>query len=143
MVTADHRRTLRIIVKYTLFQVPEFLFFLVMLIIAGHWINIPPWFWGGFIVLLIVKDMMLFPLVWRAYDNRKSGQTYPLIGKKGTVVESLNPTGYVQVNGELWKAKASGQGQTMEKGEYIHVEEVKGFCLIVGKTDSSGSNPGG
>jgi len=139
---AKHRHALRVAFKYALFQIPELLLFAVALTIAGRWINIPDWFFWSVMVLLMVKNGMLFPLVRRAYDNRDVSSAESLIGTKGTVIEFLNPTGYVRVSGELWKAKVSGQGQTIAKGEWIRVEGVKGFCLIVGRIDSPGSNSG-
>jgi len=141
-VATDRKHTLQVIVKYALFQVPEFLLFIVAMIIAGRWINIPAWFFWSFIVLLIAKDVLLFPFVRRAYDSWDATKACSLIGKKGTVIKPLKPTGYVQVSGELWKAKVSGSGKTIEKGEVIRVEEVKGFCLIVDRSNAPGSNSG-
>jgi len=141
--TAKYRNAWRVAFKYALFQIPELLLFAVALTIAGRWINIPDWFFWSVMVLLMVKNGMLFPLVRRAYDSRDVLSAESLIGTKGTVIESLNPIGYVRANGELWKAKVSGQGQTIAKGEWVRVEDVKGFCLIVGRIDYPGSNPGG
>lgn len=130
--------TLRIAIKYALFQLPELLLFVTALIVAGHWLFIPTWFFWGFIVFLVTKDAVIFPFVWRAYDSRDAQRMYQLIGQKGVVVEPLNPHGVVRVNGELWKAVASGKGSLVDKDECIVVENVKGFSLIVGKTNSRG-----
>ena len=127
--------TLRIVMKYALLQLPELLFFITVLIVARRWFSIPPWFFWGFIVFLIVKDAIIFPFVWRAYDNRDAKRVHQLIGKKGMVVEPLKPYGVVRVNGELWKAEVSGKGPPVDRGEYIRVEDVKGYRLLVEKTD--------
>lgn len=141
LLMKKHKYTLRIASKYALFQVPELLLFIAIWIIAGNWINVPPWLFWGSIALLIMKDVILFPFVWRAYDGRKATGTHALIGKRGTVIEPLNPAGYVRVNGEIWKAEIVGQGRVIEKGEFIRVEEVEGFHLIVDRIDLPLKNP--
>jgi membrane protein implicated in regulation of membrane protease activity len=129
---------LQIMIKYALFQLPELLLFLTVLIVAGRWIHIPAWFFWGFIVFLVAKDTIIFPFVWRAYDSRDAKRMNQLIGKKGTVVEPLNPNGVVRVNGELWKAEGSSKGNPIDKDEVITVEEIKGFFLIVRKLGPRG-----
>jgi membrane-bound ClpP family serine protease len=79
--------------------------------------------------------MVIFPFVWRAYDSRDAQWVHQLIGQKGMVIESLHPHGVVRVNGELWKAELSGKGAPVDKDEYIRVEDVKGYGLLVGKTN--------
>lgn len=128
--------TPKIALKYALFQLPELLLFAVVLIIAGRWITIPSWFFWGFFVFLAVKDVAVFPFVWRAYDSRDAKRLRQLIGKKGVVVQPLQPRGVVQVNGELWKAEVSADGIQMDKNDHIRVEDIKGFCLIVSRADS-------
>jgi membrane protein implicated in regulation of membrane protease activity len=135
MERAGKSFTLRIVIKYALFQLPELLLFITALIVARRWFSIPPWFFWGFIVFLIAKDAVIFPFVWRAYDNRDAKRIHQLIGQKGMVVEPLKPYGVVRVNGELWKAEMSGKGLLIDRGEYIRVEDVKGYCLLVGKAD--------
>lgn len=127
--------TLMIAFKYVLFQLPELLLFVAALIVAGRWMTIPSWFFWGFLVFLVVKDIAVFPFVWRAYDSRDAKRLHQLIGKKGVVVEPLHPQGIVRVNGELWKAEVSGKASGIDRDESIRVEDVKGFFLIVDKTD--------
>lgn len=135
MERREKRFTLQIVVKYTLFQLPELALFVTALIVAGHWMTIPDWFFWGFMIFLIVKDIAIFPFVWRAYDSRDAKRLHQLIGKKGVVVEPLHPQGVVRVNGELWKAEVSGKASGINKDESIRVEDVKGFYLMVDKTD--------
>lgn len=131
--------TLRIAVKYALFQLPELLLFVTALLIAGRFFAIPPWFFWGFIVFLVAKDVVIFPFVWRAYDGRDAQRMHQLIGQTGVVIEPLKPHGVVRVNGELWKAEVSGKGALLDKDESIRVEAVKGYCLLVEKADPRGA----
>jgi len=127
--------TPRIALKYALFQLPELLLFAAVLIVAGRWMTIPAWFFWGFLIFLILKDIAVFPFIWRAYDSRDARRMHQLIGKKGVVVEPVHPQGVVRVNGELWKAEASIVGTRMDRDERIRVEDIKGLCLIVNRVD--------
>ena len=51
-------------------------------------------------------------------------------GRKGEVIEKLDPEGEVKVRGELWKAK-SHDGVDIEPGEDIEVVDREGLTLIV------------
>ena len=83
-------------------------------------------FWMG-------KDMVMFPFVWRAYDQDPSkDSTYRMIGERAVVKENLSPRGYVQVHGELWQAELiPGTTATVEKGQPVKVREVRGLTLFV------------
>lgn len=55
-----------------------------------------------------------------------------LIGKKGDVINLLNPTGMIHVNGEMWNATSlSG---IINAGENIIVKEIKNLTLYVERT---------
>jgi membrane protein implicated in regulation of membrane protease activity len=57
------------------------------------------------VILWIVKDIILFPLVWRAYDKRITDAKGSLVGLQGRALEHISPSGYVKVRGELWRAE--------------------------------------
>jgi membrane protein implicated in regulation of membrane protease activity len=54
-----------------------------------------------------------------------------MVGRRGIAQQSLDPAGYVRINGELWLAEISGEEEFIEKGEKIRVRQVKGLKLIV------------
>jgi membrane-bound serine protease (ClpP class) len=54
-----------------------------------------------------------------------------MIGHKGIVVSRLDPSGYVRIRGELWKAETEDGIQTVEKGRTVTVLHVKGLQLYV------------
>ena len=73
------------------------------------------------------------PLVNKYFDDGKSLPTnaYGLIGKKGLVIVDINTldsTGQVKVNGEVWSAKAD---TNITKGTEIEVIKIDGVKLIV------------
>ena len=68
-------------------------------------------------------------------NNRKKVPTnvYSIINQEGLVVEDINSiegTGQVKINGELWSAICTGNN-TISKGTTIKVLEVQGVKLLV------------
>lgn len=56
-----------------------------------------------------------------------------LVGKTGTARTSLKEAGQVQVESELWSAEKSKDSESISKGDFIEVVEVRGLRLIVKK----------
>jgi membrane-bound ClpP family serine protease len=54
-----------------------------------------------------------------------------LIGSTGVAVDQLSPSGYVRINGELWRARVIENDSTIEKGETVVVKGVDGLTLTV------------
>ncbi|HSR47492.1 MAG TPA: nodulation protein NfeD [Anaerolineales bacterium] len=62
-----------------------------------------------------------------------------VIGKIGEVRRRLNPSGQVQVAGELWAAEVEDEGMMIEEGTRVEVTGVEGLRLRV---RPSGKKPG-
>ena len=56
-----------------------------------------------------------------------------LIGKTGTVKMFSHETGQVQLESELWSAEKSTDSESIGKGDFVEVVEVRGLRLIVKK----------
>lgn len=82
-------------------------------------------------ILWVIKDIALFPFVWRAYSFYDTTPVKELVGLEATVVYSLDPVGYVRVKGELWNAEMKDFPYTAAKGDRIRVVDIKGTKLIV------------
>ncbi len=54
-----------------------------------------------------------------------------MVGKKGVAKERLDPSGYILVHGELWKAEVMDGGPPVEKGETVEVHGIRGRVLLV------------
>jgi len=121
----------RIITKYVLLQAPGLVILTVLLVLAKRWVDLPSWFVWGLITLWIAKDIALFPLTWRAYDQDRERAVGSMVGAWGTAEEQLNPSGYIRVGGELWKAEVMGNVRPIEKGERVLVQEIHGLTLLV------------
>lgn len=120
-----------IIGKYVLLQLPALAMLIVLLMLAKQWIELPPWFMWGLVVLWVAKDMALFPLTWTAYDKDRRTTDNPIIGTHGTAEEQLHPSGYIRIKGELWRAEVVGNAPAIQKGESVRVEGIRGLTLLV------------
>lgn len=76
----------------------------------------------------IIKDFILFPFVWRAYEINLPNS---MVGSSGIAVDKLSPSGYVRINGELWRAKIIENESVIEKGATITVRDMDGLTLTV------------
>jgi membrane protein implicated in regulation of membrane protease activity len=121
----------RLVLRYALLQIPGIALLAIILIVIQQWVELPAWFTWGIIFIWVVKDVALFPLVWRAYDLDHAGAANSIVGLQGIVQERLSPSGSVRVRGELWQARAMRDGVPIEKGEVILIREIHGLTLFV------------
>jgi membrane protein implicated in regulation of membrane protease activity len=120
-----------ILLKYWLLQLPALALLVLILIFAQRWVDLPAWIFWGSLIIWVVKDAVLYPFVWRAYDWDRSNDSNSMVGAKGIAKERLAPSGYVQVRGELWKAELAEGAQPVEEAEPVLVQEIRGLTLIV------------
>jgi membrane protein implicated in regulation of membrane protease activity len=57
-----------------------------------------------------------------------------LIGTEGIAEERLDPSGYIRVHGELWRAEVIDKTIPVEKGETVLIERAYGLTLLVKPT---------
>jgi membrane-bound serine protease (ClpP class) len=103
----------------------------MVLFVIRHWVNIPTWLLWSLVGLLVLKDIVMFPVVWRAYDQSRPGDANSIVGMRGTAKDRLAPSGYVQVRGELWRAEVIESGLPIEKGDRVRVMGIEGLTLLV------------
>ena len=121
----------RIILRYVLLQLPALAVLVVLLVLVKHWVDLPSWFIWGLIGLWIAKDMALFPLTWRAYDQDRARAGSSMVGARGIAEERLDPSGYIRVRGELWQAEVVGNAPPIERGEEVRIQGIRGLTLLV------------
>ena len=137
------RLTPKVVLRYALIQLPgTVLLVLVILLINRWWVTVPLWLGLGIVGLAIVKDLVLFPLVWRSYAGGNPDDPSSMIGRRGIVIGRLDPEGYVRVRGELWRAETVGNDRPVEEGRSVAVVAVSGLKLYV-RTDLQGNGPPG
>ncbi len=99
---------------------------------AAVWIGFAAW---------AAKDIALYPLVWRAYDERGASTAHPRQGSEGFVLNRLDPVGSVRIDGERWRARAAtGRieecGEDIDAGERVRVVGRDGMTLLVERADA-------
>ena len=120
-----------IYLRYILLNIPGLVAVILILIIVQYWVDLPVWLFWSIIGFWIVKDALLFPFVWRAYDWERPGRSRTMIGAHGIARERLAPSGYVQVRGELWRAEIWGEGPPIEVGQSVQIVKMEGLTLYV------------
>lgn len=121
----------KVILKYAFVHLAELFLLGIALIAVRIFIDIPTWLVVTIIVLWIIKDIVLFPRVWRAYAFDDTNPMRKLVGLEATVMDSLDPIGYVRVEGELWKAEIRNSRYPAKRGDRTRVVDTKGMTLIV------------
>ena len=120
-----------IYLRYILLNIPGLIAVILILMIIQHWVVLPAWLFWGIIGFWIIKDVVLFPVVWRAYDWERPGRSRSMVGEYGVARDQLGPSGYVQVRGELWRAEKLDDGPPIEAGQPVQIIKMEGLTLFV------------
>ncbi|MBN2299263.1 MAG: NfeD family protein [Deltaproteobacteria bacterium] len=126
--------TRRIIFRYVWIQTLETIVFILILVLIHMWVAIPVWLFVSACAVWVLKDIILFPFVWHAYDwdrNKESDQMTRIAGMQGIVHRQLNPGGYIHVRGELWEAEMEDKTLQLDQGRTVTVIGKSGHTLIV------------
>lgn len=54
-----------------------------------------------------------------------------MIGERGRTRQRLAPTGYIRVQGELWKAEKMPGEPSIEKNKWVRITKIEGLKLFV------------
>lgn len=124
-------RDTKVIIKYTVLHVAEFAVVVLAFILARNYLAVPTWLMITVLAAWILKDLALFPKVWRAYAVDDNRPVKELIGREATVIAGLDPVGYVRVRGELWRAEIKDPRFPTKRGDRTKIVDIKGMTLIV------------
>lgn len=125
----------KVLIRYGLLQLPGIALLIGLLFFVKRWVDIPLWLMWFIPMAWIAKDIILFPFVWRAYDWDQKEGGKAMIGMRGIVSDRLDPTGYILIRGELWKAEVMDKVGTVEKGEEVIVHDIRGLTLKIMPVD--------
>jgi membrane protein implicated in regulation of membrane protease activity len=135
-VPRSGRGTRGVLGRYLLVQAPGWALLALLLAALHQWLGVPLWIGLAALALWLVKDLAFYPLVREAYRPNHECASRRMIGARGTATERLEPTGYVRVGAELWRARmAPGEG-AVELGDTVVVREVEGLTLVVAPAGS-------
>lgn len=93
-----------------------------------------------FVISSVILLLLTKPLVdkFTKKDKKIETNVFSIIGKKGIVIEDINPTvgiGQIKVSGEVWSAKTV-DGEKLEKGSEITIVKVDGVKAVVEPVNS-------
>lgn len=121
-------------IKYLLFQIPGWIITAIALLMLLHWKFIPKWLAVLCFVAWLLKDLLLYPFLRRAYEPGVTGSAR-LVGSRGVAEGDLAPTGYIRVRGELWRAVVSPADNVIRSGtevEVVSADRMEVFVRAVG-----------
>ena len=127
----ERKWSTRVLVRYTALQLPGLALIVIIMLFVLHWVELPVWLLWCSVFVWVAKDVILYPFVWRAYDQPREEDVDAMIGTCCVAKERMAPSGYVLVRGELWKAELTAGSRLVEKGERVRVRETRGLTLIV------------
>ena len=117
--------------RYLLAQVPGWVIVAIGAVVASSYGADPRLAWT-IAAAWMVKDLVAYPFVRRAYERSRSS-TESLVGTVGVVRDTLAPSGWVTIRGEVWRAEldAGVLGEPMPAGRKVRVQSVEGRTLRV------------
>ncbi len=128
--------------RYTAFQVPGWIIATAGGWFIHYWFNVSLWLAMGVLVFWVIKDYALYPFLRSAYQIDHRLQIERMIGHTGNAIETLSPTGYIRVRGELWLARTESNGRTVEAKEPVVITGIDGSTLVVTPTTTSAPRGG-
>jgi membrane protein implicated in regulation of membrane protease activity len=118
--------------RYLLIQLPGYVILALAMTALHLWLGLALWICAVAMAAWIVKDIALFPLVRRSYDIRQTPvRQEGLVGTEAVAEEDLDPSGYVRVRGELWRARLRADEGEVHCGERLRVRGLEGMTLVV------------
>ncbi len=125
----------RMVIRYVLFQIPAAALLVVVLVVIRRWFDIT-WTTVAVITgLWILKDAALYPLVRRAYEPSRAA--VDLVDRRAVTLDALDPSGFVRLGGELWKAVLADPSRPVSAGQSVRVRRRNGLTLVVEPVDES------
>lgn len=117
--------------KYLLLQLPGWLVAAVVLALLAEWRAVSAGVAAGLFLLWIVKDVLLYPLLSDSYRSDVPTGSARLIGRSARARDGLNPTGWVQVEGELWRAEVASGNPPVGARAPVRIVGARRMTLIV------------
>jgi membrane protein implicated in regulation of membrane protease activity len=125
--------------RYAALQIPGQVFVLLLGVAAWEWLGAPAWLAWGAPLFWVVKDALLFPFVWRAYEPDDPSAPGGLVGATALVEDPLGPSGWVRIGPELWRAELVAGAAAAPRGARVRVVRVEGLVLRVEPVAQSGA----
>jgi membrane protein implicated in regulation of membrane protease activity len=122
----------RTVTRYYLFQIPGWVLTAALVTLLHAWLALPVWVALTVLGVVVLKDVVFYPFLRRAYQLEASGAAQ-LVGLRGVARDPLDPTGYVYVHGELWRARTEAGAPAIPAGAEVRVIRGDRMTLTVAK----------
>lgn len=99
---------MRSIRTYVALELAELLAIILLIIVIAQFIRIPLWLAIAIPAGKLLKFILVYPAVRRTGKQPVATGLESLLSKRGVVVDPLDPEGYVEIRGELWRARSAG-----------------------------------
>jgi membrane protein implicated in regulation of membrane protease activity len=117
--------------RYLLFQIPGWIVAAALAAASTGW---PGLRWSTAALLFaawVAKDLVLYRFVRHGYVPGDGEANRALLGAKGLAEQSLAPTGWVRVRGELWRAHLLPGARPVARGAPVRVVALEGMEIVV------------
>jgi membrane-bound ClpP family serine protease len=121
----------RVYVRYFFFQLPGLGLIIILLWWLTNKFDLPSIYAAAVFSLWLIKDIVMFPFLWRSYDTASQNVLESMIGRHGTAVDDINPCGYVRIGGEMWRGEVLPGKAPVKKGDSVIVTGVDGLMITV------------
>lgn len=118
-------------IKYLIYQVPGWILVALILFALRYWLELSPRIAIVVFLLWVIKDFALYPLLRKAFEPAGETPVDKMIGLQGVARERIDPRGYIQVRGELWRAEIRSGEDPIPAGCPVRIVDVNGMVLIV------------
>ncbi len=117
--------------KYLLVHLPEWALVVLVasLVVSLQWLSWPAAF--VLVSLWIGIHLAVYPLLRSAFEGKAPMGAETLIGMTAVAREPLNPSGFVSLRGELWRARLPENEPFVPAGATVRVAAAEGLTLIV------------
>lgn len=107
----------------------ESLLLIILIFVLPYFkISLPWWLIVIIMVFSLAFSYFTYYMGKKALKNKVISGTEAIIGCTGRVISPLNPTGYIKIKGEVWKASCD---QEIDVDEEVIVTSIRGFILNV------------
>jgi membrane protein implicated in regulation of membrane protease activity len=96
---------------------------------AARWFGFAAWVALGIVAAWIVKDLLMYASMRRYYQAQPAQRR--IVGEEGVALCLLDPSGFVRVHGEIWRAQTRPDDRPLEEGARVRVCDVTGLLLRV------------
>jgi membrane-bound ClpP family serine protease len=117
--------------RYVLLEIPGWIVAAVVLVLLARSGRLEASTAWMLLAIWIAKDFALYPVLRVGYQHSAPDGSGSLVGALGTARERLDPSGYVRVGSELWRAELAQGQPPVEAGGSVRVVAVHRLTLRV------------